>query len=206
MILRDLDGLAWQVAEFLRDAGIPGLEEAVASYETVGVYFQPLAFSEALMMEKLHAFKVLDREGKLHCVPVCYALGDDLADAAGRLELSEEELIRIHSSVRYTCVAIGFTPGFPYLGPLDERIAGLPRRGSPRVRVPVGAVGITGNQTGIYPSETPGGWNLIGRTPLTIVDADEGFFPISAGDLVKFEPIGQEEFERLQGRRLGVRE
>ncbi|HEY3782303.1 MAG TPA: carboxyltransferase domain-containing protein [Fimbriimonadaceae bacterium] len=137
-----------------------------------------------------------------HEIPVCYELGLDLAECAQTLNLTTEELIQIHLSQTYDCFAVGFTPGFPYLGYLPERIATLPRKKEPRTRVEKGSIGITGKQTGVYPDDVPGGWNLIGQTPLEIVNIKDGYFPLEAGDKVRFIRITQKEFEEMKGRRL----
>jgi KipI family sensor histidine kinase inhibitor len=108
----------------------------------------------------------------------------------------------LHSGVEYNVFAIGFLPGFVYAGYLPPALAGLPRRDAPRVRVPVGSVAIAGRQTGIYPRESPGGWHLLGRTPLRIVDPDEGYFPIQAGDRIQFQLIPADEFEARRHERL----
>jgi inhibitor of KinA len=98
--------------------------------------------------------------------------------------------------------AIGFCPGFPYLGYLPAELTGVPRLESPRLRVEPGSVGLTGRQTGLYPLARPGGWNLIGRTPLTIVDVEQDFFPIHVGDQVQFVRIDAREFDARFGERL----
>ena len=142
------------------------------------------------------------QHSKTHVIPVCYSLGEDLAEVADSLGLSSEGVIQHHTSAEYRCYAVGFCPGFAYLGWLPPEIAGVPRRDQPRVRVEPGSVGITGRQTGVYPLVRPGGWALIGRTPLTLVDESDDYFPIKAGDLVRFEAIDAEEFERLKNERL----
>ena len=111
-------------------------------------------------------------------------------------------MIAWHGGVEYDVFAIGFQPGFPYAGYLPVPLSGLPRRDAPRVRVPAGSVAIAGRQTGIYPTESPGGWHLLGRTPLCIVDLDDGYFPIRAGDRVRFRSIPAEEFEARRHERL----
>jgi inhibitor of KinA len=116
--------------------------------------------------------------------------------------LTPEEVIRCHQSVTYTVYAIGFVPGFPYLGYLPEVLRGVPRLASPRREVPAGSVGVAGKQTGIYPLPRPGGWHLIGRTPLVIVDVEAAFFPLAVGDRVRFQAIDPEVFAHLLGRRL----
>ena len=119
--------------------------------------------------------------------------------ATGR---SADEVIRLHTATTYTVYAIGFVPGFPYLGYLPTELCGVGRLPSPRVRVEPGSVGLTGRQTGVYPLARPGGWNLIGRTPLTIVDVADGFFPLRVGDAVRFERIDETRYRELEGERL----
>ena len=108
---------------------------------------------------------------------------------AARLKLTSAEVIAIHSSVDYDVFAVGFLPGFPYAGYLPPALAGLPRRDSPRLQVPAGSVAIAGRQTAIYPRQSPGGWHLLGTTPLCIADVEAGYFPIQAGDRIRFQPI-----------------
>lgn len=117
------------------------------------------------------------------------------------LGLSLKQIAEQHSSPEYECFAVGFQPGFPYLGYLPDSLAGLPRLGSPRPRVEAGSVGITGRQTGIYPGGSPGGWRLIGRTPLCIADLQNGFFLFSAGCRVRFLPIDRRQYESMRGGR-----
>jgi inhibitor of KinA len=131
-------------------------------------------------------------------IPVCYGgeRGPDLEDVARQAKLSADEVIELHAQPDYQVCAIGFTPGFPYLGGLPEKLH-TPRRPTPRVRVPAGSVGIGGMQTGVYSLPTPGGWQLIGRTPLTLFDAGrEEPALLQVGDQVKFCPISPEEFSR----------
>jgi KipI family sensor histidine kinase inhibitor len=134
-------------------------------------------------------------------IPVLYD-GKDLEGVAERLGLSVAEVIALHCGVDYDVFAIGFQPGFPYAGYLPAALSGLPRRDTPRLRVPAGSVAIAGRQTGIYPAESPGGWHLLGRTPVCIVDLDEGYFPIRSGDRIRFRPITAEEFEARRHERL----
>ncbi len=116
--------------------------------------------------------------------------------------LTADEVIALHTAAEYTVYAIGFCPGFPYLGYLPPALAGVPRLESPRPRVEAGSVGLTGRQTGIYTEVRPGGWNLIGRTPLELVNVADGYFPLRTGDRVWFTRIDEAEFGRLQGERL----
>lgn len=208
LILRDLKRPAYEVASLLESAALPGVIEAVASYQTVGVYFDPALFEVASLLgfplrwEREDEIAECAFEGTLHEVPVCYELGEDLEAVASNLVLTVGQVIELHTSTAYRCFAVGFCPGFPYLGYLPDKLCGIPRRSSPRVRTPVGAVAITGRQTGIYPLERPGGWAILGRTPLCLVDVESAYFPIKAGDEVCFKPIDLDEYHRLEGRRL----
>jgi KipI family sensor histidine kinase inhibitor len=195
-ILRELDAEPWQIARALNEQPAPGLIEAVASYETVGLYVDPVLFD----IEALRLPEASSCHGRAHVIPVCYELGEDLEWVARQLGITEAEVMRLHTSIEYRCYALGFCPGFAYLGYLPAAIAGLPRLDSPRLAVEPGSVGITGRQTAVYPLERPGGWRLIGKTPLTLVDED--YFPIEAGDTVRFTSIERVEFEARRGERL----
>ena len=185
--------------------------EVVAAYRSVAV-FAPLADWEiGNLTERLAAIVPANRGmvGRLIEIPCCYELGADLGECAESLKMTTQELARLHGSVDYQVFAIGFIPGFPYMGWLPEPIAGLDRLPSPRTRVPAGSVGITGRQTGIYPAEVPGGWHLIGKTPCPLADLTEGesgWFALAPGDRVRFRPIPEIEFNRLAGCRPTVLE
>jgi len=132
-------------------------------------------------------------------IPVCYGgeYGPDLGFVAEHNGLSQEEVIKIHSEGRYLTYMVGFAPGFPYLGGLSEKIA-APRKESPRLKIPEGTVGIAGNQTGVYPITTPGGWQLIGRTPFRLFHPGKN--PptlLKAGNIVVFKPISEQEYKQL---------
>lgn len=132
-------------------------------------------------------------------IPVCYggAYGPDLQEVARFNDLSVEEVIAIHSSKPYFVHMLGFAPGFPYLGGMDKRIA-MPRKAIPRPTIEAGSVGIAGEQTGIYPISTPGGWRIIGRTPLQLFRPEHDIPAlIQAGDYIKFIPIPTEQFDEI---------
>ena len=198
-LLQDLPAEPYRIAAALNESPPMGLIEAVASYDSVGLYVDPDRFRLASVDPPPIA---PEAAAKRHRIPVCYEMGPDLVEAANRLGLSEDDLVQLHAGEVYRCAAVGFRPGFAYLGELDARIAGLPRRSEPRLNVEAGSVGITGRQTGVYPMASPGGWWLIGRTPLLLVEPDSGYYPIEAGDEVVFEPIDRSEFARRIGERL----
>lgn len=131
-------------------------------------------------------------------IPTCYGgeYGEDIAEVASLNNLSIDEVIYLHSSAVYKVFMIGFVPGFAYFGGMDQRLA-TPRKPSPRKAIPAGSVGIAGEQTGIYPLETPGGWQLIGRTPIKLFDAGNPQPSLlKAGDQVKFQPIDHNQFNQ----------
>lgn len=182
------------------------LIDLVQAYATVAVYFDLTAVNYETAIDGLNCLDLQTQnsieEGRLHLIPCCYDRGLDLKRIAEQMDLSVEEVIEQHSGVEYTVYAIGFCPGFPYLGYLPLTLCGVPRLASPRLRVEAGSVGLTGRQTGIYTEERPGGWSLVGQTPFQMVDVRDGYFPLRTGDRVRFQPISEAEFQRRQGERL----
>jgi len=185
-------------------ARIDGVRDVVPTYRSVAVYFDPLhTDSDALMERIAHEAEQPPQAAAAAPatvrIPVCYGgeFGPDLASVATFAGVPSDEVVRLHSAATYRVFMLGFVPGFAYLGLVDERIA-MPRHSTPRVRVPAGSVGIAGVQTGIYPAETPGGWQLIGRTPSKPFDPwrSEPFL-MKAGDAVQFYPIDRAEFDKL---------
>jgi len=201
----------------LEHAAIPGITDLVPGYASVAVHYDPLrvlgdapracvaASPSALMRQAISA--ALDGAGHPGAVapsrnveiPVAYGgeHGPDLAHVAAQHGLTCDEVVALHTGATYLVHMIGFVPGFPYLGGLDPRLE-TPRRDTPRPAVPAGSVGIGGAQTGIYPIESPGGWQLIGRTPLSLFDAmhDEPA-RLRVGDCVTFTAITGAEYARL---------
>ncbi len=202
---------AWRA---LATVPLPGVTEVVPAYTTVTVFYDPQLAVQAGAPEnnlfdwltvqvrerlknppKLEKFKSRTIE-----VPVCYdgEFAPDLALVAKHAKLTPEEVVKRHGKPEYLVYLVGFAPGFPYLGGLPKELA-APRHAKPRMVVPPGSVGIGGGQTGIYPSATPGGWNLIGRTPLRLFrPAEDPPVLLRAGDRVKFKTITREEFARLE--------
>jgi KipI family sensor histidine kinase inhibitor len=171
----------------------PGLREIVPAYASLLVHYDPEQTNETAVRQlvseqaaQLEAGAAAD--GRLVAIPVRYD-GPDLDFVAAHTGLTREVVIELHAAVEYRVYMLGFTPGFAYLGEIDERLA-TPRLATPRLRVNAGAVGIAGRQTGIYPSESPGGWRLLGHTPLKLFDLNRSQpFLLEPGDRVKFEPL-----------------
>lgn len=189
------------IADIISRLGIEQVENVVPVFGTVAVYFRGLA-DPSLVPSEVFSQVAQAQRTKNHIVPVLYGGSDDVEFVCQRLGVDEEELAEAHSSATYLCKAIGFCPGFPYLQGNYEHLSTLPRKAVPAVRVPPGSVALMGSMTGIYPIERPGGWWLIGRTPLMIADESLDIFPISVGDTVTFRPIDSQEFEDLKGMRL----
>lgn len=180
-------------ANLIANSVISGVVETVPAYATLLVHYDPLILSFTQMKNHLRA-KIAQMEENTSRkprrveVPVRYGgeLGPDLEFIASHCDLRVEDVIRIHSEKKYTVFMMGFTPGFPYMGKLDDVLI-TPRLETPRTRVPAGTVAIAGSQTGIYSIESPGGWQLIGWTPLKLFDPESEFpFLFSPGDEVKF--------------------
>ena len=182
------------------------LIDLVPSYASILVIYDPMKTDHLSVGHRLRAALTdlptgADRQGRTVVLPVYYAAesGADLEALAQRAGLSVEEVISLHCGTEYRVYAIGFAPGFAYLGQVDERIA-APRLATPRLKVPRGAVAIADRQTAVYPSVSPGGWNLIGRCPTRMFDPDASPpMPVSVGDRVRFEAIGRDKFLALGG-------
>lgn len=191
-------------ADYVRDQAWPGVLDVVPTYRSLTIHVDPLRLALTVLMDRLRGplHSLPDRPqspGRRHRIPVWYGAepGPDLDDLATFARMPVADVVRLHSSVDYRVYMLGFTPGFPYLGPVPSPLA-MPRLATPRTAVPAGSVGIAGSQTGIYPTSTPGGWRLIGRTPRVLYQAGRANpFLIEPGDCVRFFPIGREEFARL---------
>jgi inhibitor of KinA len=197
------------LANALHERRLPGVLDIVPAYSTVAVFYNPLAVANGgggkpddLIRVWVEAVgktvaQIKSLPGRERVIPICYGgeYGPDLEPMASDKGLSADDIIRLHSSAVYEVRAIGFTPGFPYLAGLPEALH-MPRKASPRTAVPAGSVGIGGAQTGIYTLVTPGGWHLIGRTPLRLFrpEAEEPSW-LHVGDRVRIEPITQEQYK-----------
>jgi len=185
----------------LERQSIPGVIEWVPSYTAVTVLYRPAEVTYRQLVQSLERLaEQLDEEPlpqpRMISLPVCYGgeYGPDLEALAELCGKTPEEVIRIHSSVEYVVYMMGFAPGFPYLGGLPKEIA-APRLATPRSSVPAGSVGIAGEQTGVYPIATPGGWRIIGRTPIPLYDPTRN--PpvlLKAGDRLRFRPVDRTEY------------
>jgi len=191
------------LAEAIQSAAIAGVRDVVPTYRSIAVYFDPLrvdynALIRCIETEAAHPSAESKSKREPLRIPVCYGgeFGPDLGNVAAFAQMTEADVIAVHTASTYRVFMLGFVPGFAYLGVVDNRIA-MPRHSTPRVRVPIGTVGIAGVQTGIYPAETPGGWQLIGRTPVKPFDASRAEpFLMKAGDAVQFYAIDVDEFRR----------
>ena len=212
----DLNARVHAAARAIRAAKLPGITDIAPAYATLLVRFDPLSRGGDALPESVT--KILDRgfqQGdepeassprKLPTqrteIPVCYGgeYGPDLDAIAQRSGMTPDEVVERHLRAEYTVAMLGFAPGFPYLLGLDQALH-APRRAHPRTRVPAGSVAIGGAQTGIYPRELPGGWNLIGRTPLALFDPKhEPPCLLAPDDRVRFRAIDADEFRQLAER------
>ena len=189
----------------LEREAILGIEEMIPTYCSLLIQYDPLELRYGQLRDKLEALV-----GQLDTVemppkqvveiPVAYGgeFGPDLAEVASCHNMTEAEVIQLHSAPEYTIYMLGFVAGFPYLGGMDKSLA-TPRKASPRLKIAAGSVGIAGEQTGIYSVESPGGWQIIGRTPLKLYDVNrQAPVLLQAGQYIKFKPITEEEFRAIE--------
>ena len=189
----------------LKESGIPGIVETIPTYRSLLIQYDPgqIGYKELSgrlkgLLDKLDTVEIPPSE--VLEIPVLYGgeeMGPDMKFVAEHAGISEEEVIKLHSEPEYLIYMLGFTPGFTYLGGLNDAIE-TPRLKTPRVKIPAGSVGIAGKQTGVYPIDSPGGWQLIGRTPVKMYDAnrEKPILP-EAGQYIKFIPIDRAEFDRI---------
>ena len=195
-----------QTIERIKELQLDGIIELVPTYCALLVEYDAMLYSYSDIcksMESILAEGMTDTTNELVTVvevPTVYGgeFGPDLSFVASHNHLSEDEVISIHSGTDYLVYMLGFIPGFTYLGGMDPRIA-TPRLSSPRTLIPAGSVGIAGEQTGTYPSDSPGGWQIIGRTPVTMYDMSKAQAALlNAGDYVRYVPIDEREFHRIK--------
>ncbi len=191
------------LAEWVKKANLPGVIEVIPAYASVLIGFDPFQIEYDALHRLIMEYEegqmepLLYRSEKLIEIPTIYGgeHGPDLEFVAQYNHLSPDDVIRLHSEAEYRVFMMGFSPGFPYLGGMNPAIA-VPRLSSPRTRVPAGSVGIAGEQTGIYPIDSAGGWRLIGWTPLRLFDpCAEPPFLLEPGDRLRFIPILRDQME-----------
>ncbi|MTI70454.1 MAG: 5-oxoprolinase subunit PxpB [Firmicutes bacterium] len=189
----------------INKAKIKGIVELIPTYSTILISYDPIKISFNGLVEKLKEVEKNMKEIKLpealviH-IPTLYGgeYGKDIQYVSKHNNITAKEVIKIHSEAKYLVYMLGFTPGFPYLGGMSEKIS-TPRLKTPREKIPAGSVGIAGSQTGIYPIDSPGGWRLIGRTPIKLFNLDrEKEVLLKAGDYLKFYPIDEEEYKEIE--------
>lgn len=201
----DINNKIRGLTDMLEKKPIRGISECIPTYRSLLINYDPGVISGERLIKKLNKYipSVTSGSGqkkRIFVIPVCYEdeFAPDMDNVCKHSGLSKEDVIKIHSGRDYLIYMLGFLPGFPYLGGLDERIH-TPRLESPRTTIPAGSVGIGGKQTGIYPLASPGGWQLIGRTPVKPYDPDrEEPIIYSAGDYIRFKPVSTEEYNFIK--------
>lgn len=188
----------------LKEKGIPGIVETIPTYCSLLIEYDPMVIQYdelvnnlKVLVNQLRAIKLPEK--RVVEIPVAYGgeYGPDLKEVAETHGISEEEVIRLHSEPEYPIYMLGFVAGFPYLGGMNKAIA-TPRKKTPRLKIESGSVGIAGEQTGIYSVESPGGWQIIGRTPIKLYDPErERPVLLEAGQYIKFKAITYEEFKAM---------
>jgi len=206
-----VNGRVVALARSIQTARLDGVLDVVPTFRSVAVYFDPLrtdfnALSHRLRHEAAEARALTATPSAPIRIPVWYggAFGPDLGEVARFAGQTEADVIALHSAPVYRVFMLGFVPGFAYMGTVDPTIA-APRRSTPRVKVPAGSVAVAGGQTGVYPAESPGGWQIVGRTPLRPFDLSRAEpFLLKAGDHVQFHPILGDQFDIAGSQDRGI--
>lgn len=191
--------------QLIRAQQIEGITDMIPSFCALLINYDPRVLTYAQLRGRLEQLLKVEvntgaQKKRVYEIPVCYggAFGPDLQNIADHAGLTPDEVIRIHSAPDYLIYMLGFLPGFCYLGGLDERIH-TPRLANPRLKIPAGSVGIGGSQTGIYPIDSPGGWQLMGSTPVKTYDPERNpAILVEAGEYIHFTPIDEAEYRRIQ--------
>jgi len=203
----DINNKVRSMAIVMEQETLEGVLETIPTYRSLLIIYNPSITNPAKLKKEILALEERLSQIKIPLpdtveIPVCYGgeFGPDIKFVAEHSSMTTDDVIRIHSQNEYRIYMIGFTPGFPFLGGLPE-VLHTPRLETPRSFVPEGSVGIANNQTGIYPVASPGGWQLIGRTPIRLfTPASSNPFLYKAGDRIKFKPISAEDYSRLFGK------
>lgn len=191
--------------QLMKEQHIEGVVDVIPAFASLLINYDPRVIAYDKLVKRMKHLLKMDAKvetGKKRIfeIPVCYGgeFGPDLENIAKHANLTEQEVIDIHSSRDYLIYMLGFLPGFCYLGGLDERIY-TPRLVNPRIKIEAGSVGIGGSQTGIYPLESPGGWQLMGKTPVKTYDPErETPILVEAGDYIRFIPVDRAEYDRIK--------
>lgn len=191
--------------QMMKEQHIEGVVDVIPAFCSLLINYDPRVVTYGEIKERIQKIvrlevKTGEVRKRIFEIPVCYGgeYGPDLGNIAEHAGLSEEEVIEIHSSRDYLIYMLGFLPGFTYLGGLDERIH-TPRLANPRIKINAGSVGIGGSQTGIYPLDSPGGWQLMGMTPVKTYDPGrENSILVEAGDYIRFVPVDEQEYKRIK--------
>lgn len=210
-LLAAVNALDAAIARRQAEGGLAGLIETMPTFRSLTLFYDPLATGREALLAELQpllaaAAHAAPAPGRHWRLPVCYEgeAAPDLAEVARTLEITEAELVALHSGTEYRVYMLGFLPGFPFMGDLPEKLR-LPRSATPRVRVPKGSVAIATGLTAIYPWESPGGWHLLGRCPVPLFDARrDSPALLAAGDRVRFVPVGADDCRAIEaGLRRG---
>lgn len=191
--------------QMIKQQQIKGITDLIPTYCSLLINYDPRVISFSALTERIRGLLRIEISTsevtkKIYEIPVCYGgeYGPDIQNIADNAGISIEEVIKIHTSQDYLIYMLGFLPGFTYLGGLDERIH-TPRLAQPRLKIPAGSVGIGGSQTGIYPMDSPGGWQLMGMTPVKTYDPDrEVPILVEAGDYIRFVSVDEDEFNHIK--------
>jgi KipI family sensor histidine kinase inhibitor len=197
------------LAAAIRARAVPWIRDVVPALCGIALHFDPfhaelpdsvLEYCQQLLEECFKSASKFEDSGRTVEVPVCYdpVYALDMEEVAAATKLSAQSIQKMHSSAKHWVLMVGFSPGQPYIGGLDPKLS-VPRRATPRTRMPMGSVAIANAQTAVYPYETPGGWSIIGRTPLTVFDpARQPASLFAPGDRVRFISVSRSEFENLK--------
>lgn len=203
-ISREINSKIRNMVKTIEENPIIGLKEIIPTYRSIQIMYDPLEIEVEDLIQRLNSLESSlgsskEESFRIVEIPTLYGgeYGPDIGFVAEHNNISEEEVIKIHTATDYLVYMLGFTPGFTFLGGMKEEIH-TPRLKAPRSKIPAGSVGIAGAQTGMYPSETPGGWQLIGRTPVKLYDPKkEPPVLLSAGDYVRYVSVSEDEYNEI---------
>jgi KipI family sensor histidine kinase inhibitor len=202
---RKVLALARRLEQAANDGSLGGIVETVPTFRSLMIYYDPLALPAAQLRARvdqlMRGLRLAEQAGRTWRLPVCYSarVAPDLADVAKRTNLSPAQVVERHSAVAYHVYMLGFLPGQAYMGDVPEELC-LPRRQTPRQKIPAGSLAIAMNMTCIFPLESPCGWHLIGRSPVRLWQGEGGGALLAPGDRVTFSPVSLREYEELRAK------